>query len=319
MDTEAAAVGGWKAGIDLGSNTFQWAVGRWSPAGFPEIRARSKKGVGLGRGGMAKKTILEEARLRAHEVLASMKQDLADLGFSASEVRVIGTSAFRNAENAAEFVSEIELNHGFRVEVISGEEEARLIFNGVRASGAIPSDGESLILDIGGGSVEFIWCQRLEPIWKQSFEIGGLRMMERFHQQDPITPEKAAEARLWLEEQLQPLWELAESRKPPVLLGCSGAFDTLGDMQFRHQNQEKKAEDFPWGEIQPDFLKQKALPLRFLPLEQRLQIPGMIPLRAGMMPLALVLIQLLLDRLSCPAIRYSTWSLKEGLLFQNQP
>lgn len=316
MGTEAVGDAGWKAAMDLGSNTFQWVIGRMGENEAPEIKARSKMGVGLGKGGMGKKYILDEARLRAHQVLAEMKNQLAAQGFLPHQVRVIGTSAFRNAENAPHFVTEIEEKHGFRVEVISGEEEARLIFEGVKASGVIPDQGESLILDIGGGSVEFIWCQGEQAIWKRSFEIGGLRLMERFHLQDPLSPEIAGQARSWLEAQLQELWERASSRNPPLLIGCSGAFDTLGDMQFRHFQQDGRAEDFPWGEINLEFLKQNALPIRFLPLEERLQIPGMIPLRAGMMPMALGLIQLLLERLRCPAIRYSTWSLKEGVLFQ---
>jgi exopolyphosphatase/guanosine-5'-triphosphate,3'-diphosphate pyrophosphatase len=102
------------------------------------------------------------------------------------KVRAIGTAALRSAENGQEFIQEVEKLTGITINQISGDEEARLISEGVRL--AFPMDEEPvLIMDVGGGSVEYIICNRDEIFWKQSFNIGISVLYNKFHKTEPIS------------------------------------------------------------------------------------------------------------------------------------
>jgi exopolyphosphatase/guanosine-5'-triphosphate,3'-diphosphate pyrophosphatase len=268
-------------------------------------------------GGMAKKEILPEAKERAVAALSSFARDLRDLGMEASEAEVYATSAFRNARNATEVLAEIEARTGFKARIISGEEEASLIFKGVLGSGALSEGENSLVVDIGGGSVEFILCQGENPVWKQSFETGGLRLMERFHITDPMPSKAREELELHLREVLSPIWEQTKDIKNLNLIGCSGSFDTLVDMRnARLEPACSAADNEALHFLDPSEFHEICQSLLPLPIEERLAIPGMIPLRAGMMVVALILIRVLLEETGAGQIRVSTYALKEGALFQ---
>ncbi len=311
---------GWRAILDLGTNTFQLLIARVTD-GIPDVLLRKKTGVGLGRNGaMASQMIPPDASQRALDALSEFASDCKSAGIEPADALVFGTSAIRSAANAAEFVDTVREKTGFRIQVIDGETEAGLIFSGVAASGVLQDGTPSVVVDIGGGSVEFILCEGRQMVWKRSFEIGGMRMMERFHQTDPIPSDQVAALRNWLSENLAPL--ISELRKKPTwqLVGCAGSFDSLTEMRNRFQNlPATDVESEPMHiltESQFQMLYEKALPL---PLEDRLRIPGLIPLRASMMVVAMVLVRFLLDQTRSPSIFVSTYSLKEGALFSSDP
>jgi exopolyphosphatase / guanosine-5'-triphosphate,3'-diphosphate pyrophosphatase len=101
-------------------------------------------------------------------------------------------------------ITRIQSETLFQSKVISGEEEADLIYQGVRQAVNIP-DSKALIVDIGGGSVEFIIADAHQAFWKHSFEIGGQRLMERFHHHDPILPVEIENIHLYVNAKLAPL------------------------------------------------------------------------------------------------------------------
>lgn len=306
-----------KAIADLGSNTFHLLVGQFRD-GKKETIFHRKEAVGIGLNGMALKLILPDALERAVKTLQDFAKDLKNLGINPAEVDVFATSAFRNAVNADEVLEEIKIRTGFCPKIISGEEEASLIFFGVMGSGAIFQDETSLIVDIGGGSVEFILCDGMNPVWKQSFETGGLRLMEQFHQVDPIPENSLTDLKTHALEVLKPLWEKISVLKNLQIIGCSGSFDTLVDMRNASIGSNKNmAENQALHSLsRAEFLNlYKALSP--LSMEERLAFPGMIPLRAGMMVVAMAFIHLLLEKSEADTIRVSTYSLKEGALFKH--
>jgi exopolyphosphatase/guanosine-5'-triphosphate,3'-diphosphate pyrophosphatase len=269
---------------------------------------------------MSEKRLQPDAMERALAVLSGFASEISELGLEVSQAKVLATSAFRNAINGAAFVEAIKEHTGLNVDIISGEAEAGYIFNGVRASGVLAQAEKSLVVDIGGGSVEFILCSGETALWKRSFEIGGLRLMDAFHTRDPLPEASVSELEKFLETRLAPLWEVLEPHLPLDLVGCSGSFDTLVEMREAANGQPVgNVEEQPWHSLRlPEFsaLTEKLLPL---PLNERLAIPGMISLRAGMMPVAMVLIRLLLQKIGAGRILVSTWSLKEGVLFSENP
>lgn len=305
---------------DLGSNTFHLLIGRLTN-GRPEPVFERKAAVGIGRDGMGKRLILPEALDRSITVLKEFTAVLEMHGIPVTEALVLATSAFRNAANSEQALQRIREETGLRPEIISGEREAGYIFDGVQASGALQHGVPSLVMDIGGGSVEFILWDGIKAIWKQSFETGGLRLMEMFHQKDPLSSEAKFCMEDYLEKNLQPLWELVSEMKPLSLAGSSGAFDTLADIRNASESGSPGGtQDVTFQCITPAEFRHVFESVWHLPLQERLQIPGMTAFRAAMMPAALILIRLVLKKIGADTIRVSHYAMKEGAflsLFSN--
>ena len=213
--------------IDLGTNTFKLLVASKDAAGRLVVHVEEEVPVGLGKGGIEKGMITEDAFLRCLDALGSFEEKAAQNG--ASQILGYGTSALRNARNGAEFVRKAWELHGIGITIIPGEEEAGLILDGVRQAvrfGPKPM----LVMDIGGGSIEFILATDKALMWKRSFELGTTRLCERFGISEiPNTSDEFRSA-AHLDAQLEPLWAVMERHWPAVLVGSAGAFDTLAAM-----------------------------------------------------------------------------------------
>lgn len=167
------------------------------------------------------------------------------------------------------------------------------------------------MMDIGGGSVEFIIGNAKEALWKKSFEIGGQRLLDAFHYHDPILPEEVQKLEQYCGEKLQPLLEAIATFKPSGFVGASGTFDTLIDMHFAAQLQCKLTGQHVFELPVPAFYELFQL-LITKNREERLQLPGMIAMRVDMIVVASCLIDFILQHLSVSSMRCSHYSLKEG-------
>jgi exopolyphosphatase / guanosine-5'-triphosphate,3'-diphosphate pyrophosphatase len=210
--------------IDLGTNTFHLLLAQ-SHNGNYTILHQKRVPVKIGLGGINRNIITDAGIVRAIEAMNNFKIILNQN--KVSNVYAFGTSALRNASNGKEVVAMIEAETEITVRIISGDEEADYIYQGVRA--AVNMKETSLIVDIGGGSVEFIIGNHEEILWKQSFEIGAQRLLERFHRHDPILASEIEDIRSFLELSLSPLFTAIDKYKPLVLVGSSGTFDTLSE------------------------------------------------------------------------------------------
>ena len=295
--------------IDLGTNTFHLLVAEWDGGRYRIIR-RERSAVKIGMGGISRGVITDEGIDRAVEALKTFKSAIEEE--SIKSVFAFGTSAFRNARNGAAVAALIQQQTSIKVNIISGDDEADYIYKGIRE--AIPlGEQTSLIVDIGGGSVECIIGNGHQIFWKRSFEIGGQRLLERFHQHDPIPPEEVKKLNIYLSDALQPLIEQIRKFKPCVLIGSSGTFDTLSDIHCIRYNlpQQPDAPETPltfqsfYETFDLLLVKNRA---------ERLLIPGMIEMRVDMIVVACCLIQFLLEHHSFGTIRVSSYSLKEGVL-----
>lgn len=169
-----------KAVIDLGTNTFHVLIFEDKKLVFNQSIAAK-----IGMGGISEGIISEEGIQRALSVLTQFRGIIETYGIDINDVKAFGTSAIRNASNQETFVERIRQETGIRITVISGDKEAQLIYQGVLAAMPIPET--SLVMDIGGGSVEFIIGKENTILWKQSFEIGGQRLIDKFMKTDPIS------------------------------------------------------------------------------------------------------------------------------------
>ena len=295
--------------IDMGTNTFHWLLVELNGKDFSTIY-KEKIPVKIGQGGISLNQIAPDAQKRAFHTLKHFK-NLID-GERINQVFAFATSAVRNAANGPEFVANVKENLGIHVNVISGEEEAQLIYEGINFSGSL-NGRPTLMMDIGGGSVEFIIGTSQEVFWKRSFEIGGQRLLDAFHYHDPILPGEIEKLESYCQEKLLPLIEAIQKYKPTALVGASGTFDTLTDIYYESMLQCKltgqHAFELPTVEFQRIFQM-----LKTKNRKERLKIPGMIAMRVDMIVVASCLIEFILRHIPVDAIVCSFYSLKEGVV-----
>ncbi|MBK6341307.1 MAG: hypothetical protein IPF41_01630 [Flavobacteriales bacterium] len=148
------------------------------------------------------------------------------LSHGAGSIRGFGTSMLRNACNGEDFVRRAKQELGIAIRIIPGEQEAELILAGVRQAVAFGPQ-PTLVMDIGGGSTEFILATNKALMWKRSFELGVTRLRERIPISDPITVEEEARIAAHLDDQLEGLYAVVERQEPHVLVGSAGSFDSL--------------------------------------------------------------------------------------------
>ncbi len=297
--------------IDMGTNTFHLLLVKVENETF-EIFHKEKVAVKIGANGINQGIINEAAIERCISALKSFKKQIDTANIH--EVYAIATSAVRNAKNQQFLIQRIKEEVGIEPRVISGMEEAAYIHYGVCQALNIGAD-VCLIMDIGGGSIEFIITKGNQPLWMKSFEIGGQRMMEKFHGNDPITSTEISAIENYLEINLHPLFEACEMYGPKTLIGSSGTFDTLSEIYQKKMNKyaQEHATELP---ISQNGMIQIFHELIAKNKRERLLIPGMIELRVDMIVVASILIQFILKKTGLETTRISSYALKEGVLLQ---
>ena len=300
--------------IDLGTNTFHLLLAKWNGAQYV-ITYRERLPVKIGMGGINEGIITDSGISRALDALKAFKAVLQREGVT--KVFAFGTSALRNARNGKEVASLIQKQTGIEVNIISGDEEAVYIYYGVRKAMNM-GESVSLIVDIGGGSVEFIIGNEKEIFWKQSFEIGAQRLLERYQKHDPILTLEVGQLNDFFGFALKSLFETIQKFKPTILIGSSGTFDTLSDI---HRIRDGIAHPFnaPETPLTLQSFRETFEELLTKNRKERLQIPGMIEMRVDMIVVACCLIAYLLDHATFANIRVSSYSLKEGVLASLYP
>ena len=299
--------------IDMGTNTFHLLIVEMPtvPGEKPLVLLRTKAGVRLGEGGISKGIIAPEPYARALHTLAGFREEI-EL-HEAKEVRATATSAMRVTKNGPDLVRDIFEQTGIQVNVIAGDREAELICAGVRQAVDL-GEQTQLIMDIGGGSVEFIIANQRTIFWKQSFEIGAQRLLDQFFP-DPsgVFPAEAVEAeQRYFSTVLEPLIEAVQRYRPVGLVGASGSFDSLADMQIGRLRTESELS--PCTELALNSFQSSYRHLLSSNHEQRKALPGILPMRADMLVVAAVLIDFVLGITEITRIRTSAYALKEGLL-----
>ncbi|MEP2026331.1 MAG: exopolyphosphatase [Reichenbachiella sp.] len=296
--------------IDIGTNTFHLLIA--DRARNMKILHKEKVAVRLGKGGISNNIIQSDAMNRAFDTLADftqkMKNEVVD------EIIVTATSAVRNASNQKEFIALVKEKVGLDIRVLSGEEEASLIHQGV--SEYIDFGEETgLIMDIGGGSIEFILANKHEVKWLKSYELGGQRLIDQFHQTDPISADEKSNLESFLIENLKEVFDKCKEYQAAYLIGSSGSFDTLWDIHARIPEALPMQQPILYKEYFKEIYEELMIQNR----EQRLAIPGMIPMRVDMIVSASVAIKVIMDQCHFDQIKVSPYALKEGLMYQGLP
>ncbi len=296
--------------IDLGTNTFNLLIAETSAPGTFRVLHEERIAVKMGRGGIHEKILLPEAMERGLNALSLHEKNILKHG--ASNVRVIGTSAIRGASNRQEFTEKVRNLFGWEIEVITGEMEAEYIFRGTLHS--LPELKEKyLVLDIGGGSNEFILAESDSIVWKKSFNIGIARVLELFAMSDPPTLSEITTVEDWFDSHLMELEEICRLHRPHILVGCSGAFDTLMDILERKEPDAtlRKSSFFPLEDFHRIHYQ-----LTSLNREERSRIQGVDKNRVEMIVIASLFINFILRKLQIKELIHTHFSLKEGVMYE---
>jgi len=290
--------------IDLGTNTFHLLVVDLQADMNFTIVHKEKIFVKLGEFGLPyfKSEIIE----RALNTLLKYKTHIEQYG--TEEVLIFGTAALRMSSNTDVLVSQVKEKCGWEIQVISGEKEAALIYHGVKQTYNL-NEKTHLIMDIGGGSVEFILANAEQVLWSGSFNIGAALLRKKFHVHEPISNIEIQQLNSYLVDVLLPLENALENFPTERLIGASGSFDTVADLSLI-ENNTKVAVELPidkFNQICEDLLLKN--------LEQRLSTQKLVPERADMIVVSLILIQHVLKRFNIQFLYKSDYALKEGILW----
>lgn len=288
--------------IDLGTNTFNLLIASVEATAFHTLH-HDKIGVALGMGGINEQKLAEESIRRALDALRIYKYKCDE--YEVGEIRAFGTSAIRDAKNGDVFCKLVQSELGISIRVISGLEEADLIYQGVKWSYDYAQP--AMIMDIGGGSTEFILADKNGVQKAVSLNIGVSRMYQQLQLSDPITPTDIRTIENWLEKHAE---GKLDGIRCDILIGSSGTFETLHEVYFRKKFPDS-AECIP---MSADELKSVLDDIMQSTLEERTQNPFIIPIRQIMIPIASVKIRWVMKKLGVKQLLISPFSLKEGAL-----
>jgi exopolyphosphatase/guanosine-5'-triphosphate,3'-diphosphate pyrophosphatase len=293
-----------KAVIDLGTNTFNLAIADVESNTINLLHAE-KEGVAIGMGGINDKLLSEEAIQRAISCLSRFKSRCDD--FQVTQIDAIGTSAIRDATNKHVFLKLVKDATGIEIDVINGIQEANLIYQGIAYTYNFESP--SLIMDIGGGSTEFIAANSNGIKDLISLNIGVSRIFQLFSFSNPMTAEDILNVENYLEAHEHDFFNRINCQ---TLVGASGSFETFYELvhktnyPFGYQTQEI---DFKEFEKILDWV------ISTTQLERDLN-DFIIPIRKKMAPIAAIKTRWVLKKMNANRIVISPCSLKEGVLLR---
>lgn len=289
--------------IDLGTNTFHLLVAeRQENNGFNELYSQ-RFFVKLAESGI--ETISKAAIQRGLEALQSFREVLDQL--KVDKVKAIGTAALRTATNGPQFIQTVRQQFNIPIEVIDGNREADLIYKGVLQ--AVPFRKENyLLMDIGGGSVEFIIANKNQVWWAQSFPIGLAVLYKNFHHSEPISSLEKNILNTFLTQQLNPLFDAIRQFPVSILVGASGTFDVLENILAKSQEQLHHAvinvsDFYPLCQL-----------LCAATRKERLEMKDIPDTRVDMIVVALLLIRFILEQTKVRQIFVSNYAMKEGMM-----
>jgi exopolyphosphatase/guanosine-5'-triphosphate,3'-diphosphate pyrophosphatase len=305
-----------RAVIDVGTNSIKLLVAEVAGRDVRPLWEESKQ-TRLGQG-------FYETRQLQPGAIAKTAQAVADFVSKAQQrqarsIRIIATSATRDALNATALTSAIEQACGLRVEIISGEQEADWAFHGMTTDPAL-RQAPLLLLDVGGGSTQFILGQGEQTRFRRSVPLGSVRLMERLPVSDPPKPDDLAACRHWLkrflEREVAPKLEPVLSQEERLqaadrgvqLVGTGGTATILGSM-------ERSLTTFDRARLEATRLSREGVQrheqrLWTLPLAQRKQVIGLPPNRADVILMGVAIYAAVMEQFGFEQLRISTRGLR---------
>jgi exopolyphosphatase/guanosine-5'-triphosphate,3'-diphosphate pyrophosphatase len=300
------------AAIDIGTNSFHLVIAKIDRKGRFTVITRAKEVVRLGSSSNDMKYLSPEAMDRGVEALNRFKM-ICD-SYKA-KITAVATSATREALNKDDFISRVKSETGIEVNIVSGFEEARLIYLGVLQSLNI-FDKRILLVDIGGGSTEFLIGEKGNVIYANSTKIGAVRLSNKFSLDKKISGNDLKNAEQFVKGVLSPVIRHLSSMEFELAVGSSGTIMNIGTI-INAENLPDEESDFNMNGF---VIRKKQLVtatetiFEAETLAQRLSIPGLDPKRADIITAGAVILKQIFDGLGLEKMTVSNYALREGII-----
>ncbi|HEY1686167.1 MAG TPA: Ppx/GppA phosphatase family protein [Tepidisphaeraceae bacterium] len=298
------------AAIDVGSNSIHMVIAQAESGGGLTTIARMKEMVGLGRSSFPSKNLTKEAMRRALLVLGRFQQAAQQRG--ADKIIAVATSAVREAENGGDFLQSAWDQLQMRVRIVSAREEARLIYLAVRRAMPLKRDPH-LIIDIGGGSVEFIVGNEKQAMVLESRKLGAARMSATFIRNDPIMPAEKENLINHYRKELSSIREAIGPLKPTKTIGTSGTIENLGAMSAVNGESTPEKSKLPAVIERAAFETVLAKLLKSTD-EQRANMPGLDSQRKDQIITGALLVQEIFEIFNIRRIQICPMAMREGII-----
>jgi exopolyphosphatase/guanosine-5'-triphosphate,3'-diphosphate pyrophosphatase len=298
--------------IDVGTNTVLCLIADIRETGrfrvLDDLADISRLGQGVDR----IHRIIPAGEQRALEILQRYRDRCHSLGVE--EIIAVGTSALRDAENSAAVRARLRAKLGFDIRVISGAEEAAYSFLAVTRGLAL-AGRELLVIDIGGGSTEFIRGNDAGVSQVLSIDVGSVRLTERFLHADPVRDDEVAAMLAAIQSELEPvISRVASGNEPLTLVGIAGSFTTAAAIEkqlMKYSHSYVHGSYLSVGEV-----RRQAQLFREKTIEERKQIAGLEPKRADVILASACLIERIMTLLKAESVVVSDQGVRYGLLHE---
>lgn len=296
-----------KAIIDIGSNSIKFFVGELAAdrtiTTVLDTNDIARLGEGLDKTGL----ISPEAMERNVAAVAAFRAKAEELG--ADQVVAVGTMALRNAKNSGEFVEKVKAACGVEVQIIPGEEEARLSYLAI-LSGLPLQGGDLVVFDTGGGSTEFIFGHGTEVTKRFSVNLGAVRITENYLKSDPVTPDEVKAALAQIDKEFA---EAGVEGSPAQLVGMGGTVTSMGAV--KHKMAKYDPDVIQGSALTRGDIKAQIDEYSAKTIEERRSITGLQPKRADVILAGACILDVITRRLGVDQLTISDRGLRHGLAY----
>ena len=293
--------------IDIGSKSIKFFVGERAEDGSIATLLDTNNIAALGEGLAQTGRIGDEALERNAQAVREFAEKANELG--AEKIIAVGTMALRSASNSADFVARVKELCGVEVQIIPGEEEARLSYLAV-LSGLPLMDSDLVIFDTGGGSTEFIFGRGTELKKRFSVNLGSNRITEAFFADDPVKEGSVAAAIAQIDREFA---EAGVEGRPAQLVGMGGTVTSMGAV--RHMMDKYKPDIIQGSTLTKLDVEEQLAAYEKRTVEQRRAIPGLQPKRADVILTGACILKVIMERLGASRLTISDRGLRHGLAF----
>jgi exopolyphosphatase/guanosine-5'-triphosphate,3'-diphosphate pyrophosphatase len=296
--------------LDIGSNSVRLLLVRINPNQTYTVLAEQREVVRLGE------TVFVDGRIHPAAIRRTVEavQELVSLARArgANEIVAVATSATREAQNQAEFLRTLNRETGLDVRVISGKEEARLIYLGTSHM-VRKEDGQAVFMDIGGGSTELAVGDQIRYAYLDSLRLGAIRLSVQFHlnREGPVAKKQYDAVRDFIRNTAAPTFKRVQRYSIGQFIGSSGTIENLADILYRvrYDRRRERSDAVRYSELTKiiDLLRSTSL-------EERRTIPGIDPDRADIILGGAAILDVFMDELNLHEIRPTDRGMRDGLL-----
>ncbi|WP_455156301.1 Ppx/GppA phosphatase family protein [Treponema socranskii] len=297
-----------KAIIDIGSNSIKFFVGELAADRTIKTVLDTNDIARLGEGLDSTGVISPEAMERNVASVAAFAKQAKELG--ADRIVSVGTMALRKASNSAEFVEKVKKTCGIEVQIIPGEEEARLSYLAILSGLPLEKDADLVVFDTGGGSTEFIYGKGTQMVKRFSVNLGAVRITENYLKADPVSPADVQAAIAQIDKEFK---EAGVNGKPAQLVGMGGTVTSMGAV--KHKMVKYDPSVIQGSRLTKKDIEEQIEEYSKRTVEQRKELPGLQPKRADVILAGACILKVITDRLGADGLTISDRGLRHGLAF----